>query len=76
MSRLQESCGRDTVVEVGYCSDAFDCILRSSLSPSATFYNPNTGNQGACGGFIGTNDWVVALNTDQYAGGETNTRIV
>lgn len=25
---------------------------------------------GACGGFIGTNDWVVALNTDQFAGGK------
>lgn len=36
----------------------------------ATFYDPNTGNQGACGGFIGTNDWVVAINTDQYAGGK------
>jgi hypothetical protein len=36
-----------------------------------SFYDPETGNQGACGGFIGRNDWVVALNTDQFAGGES-----
>ena len=41
---------------------------RQAFSGKGSFYNPETGNQGACGGYIKTNDWVVALNTEQFDG--------
>ncbi|RXW11964.1 hypothetical protein EST38_g13890, partial [Candolleomyces aberdarensis] len=34
-----------------------------------TYYDAQTGNRGACGTFIGNNDFAVALNTPQYGGG-------
>lgn len=41
---------------------------RQAFSGKGSYYDPETGNQGACGGFIGKNDWVVALNTEQWNG--------
>ncbi|KAK9894616.1 hypothetical protein P389DRAFT_98954 [Cystobasidium minutum MCA 4210] len=32
----------------------------------ATFYNAETGNQGACGGYIKNSDWVVAIKGSMY----------
>lgn len=31
--------------------------MLTSSSGIATFYDPNTGNQGACGGYITTEEW-------------------
>ena len=41
---------------------------RQSFTGKGSFYNAETGNQGACGGFIKNSDWTVALNTDQFDG--------
>lgn len=51
-------------------SDSPGHRLWKRYTGKGSFYDPETGNQGACGGFIKRNDWVVALNTDQFDGGE------
>lgn len=44
---------------------------RQAFTGKGSYYDPETGNQGACGGFIRKNDWVVALNTQQWDGVRT-----
>ncbi|KAI9351105.1 hypothetical protein DFJ73DRAFT_760185 [Zopfochytrium polystomum] len=37
-----------------------------AFSGDMTYYNTETGNQGACGGFLSNSDYLVALNAPQY----------
>jgi len=48
--------------------------LWKRFSGRGSYYDAQTGNAGACGDYIQNSDWSVALNTDQYAGGEFPTR--
>lgn len=41
----------------------------TAFEGAISYYNAQTGNQGACGGFIQNSDWTVALNAAQYDSG-------
>ena len=44
------------------------CSSSLTLSPLATFYDPN-GGYGACGKKLNNNDMIVALSSDRYQNG-------
>lgn len=43
-----------------------DKLVKRDYTGIATFYNAETGNQGACGGFIKNTDWTVAIAGHLY----------